>query len=142
MEANSGGQSADLYSERACAACKKHKRQCDKTLPQCDRCRRSRRTCEYADLEHAPTANDIDTMRVRLDSLEDRLTALSCAPISSSSSPCAALSSYSLDGHMLPTEHGTQEFEHGSAAALFLDIDYFATAGLALSAPKLPIPMV
>ncbi|KAM5357669.1 hypothetical protein ACJZ2D_016041 [Fusarium nematophilum] len=143
----------------ACTACRKGKRKCDKTLPECGLCSRTGRHCDYdVDAQPSPpSASDFAAMLARLSELEDRLsrtvtsgnTAADSVPTGSisgsrnhgtaSSSSIASLSAPSAPSAR--TDANSREPANGFPSALFLDIDCFKNAGMRLPAPLIQIPL-
>lgn len=58
---------------QACVTCKKQKRKCDKVLPHCGLCSRMQRHCDYTEQTPAPTAEDINALRMKLVELEAKV---------------------------------------------------------------------
>lgn len=119
-------------ADQACGACRKQKRKCDKSLPECTLCVRTNRQCEYDRPQEAPpTAADFAALQARLTELEDYLT--HGQEVSASSA-----GSISSMGIVTPSSRPGDSFP----SALFLDIDCYMWAGMRI--PRLPmgIPMV
>lgn len=147
-------------SEQACQACKKHKRRCDKGLPECSLCRRTGRTCEYGITENPyPTPSDWDSMQARISELESHLSNLSRVPDASSfSSPDTGPPSSSsvtlrtsVDAHRAaPTSNVASTVDEdrgansgsGFPASMFLDIDCYIWSRARLPPPRGAIPAV
>lgn len=147
---------------QSCLACKKLKRKCDKVLPSCGLCSRTRRPCLYpedappppapdsmmsaSDQEAAPSAADFAALLDRLSYLESKLA--TSTPPNSVEPPSTApttVSSGSLGGSVMGANPLTLEVdERGSPAetttrfpaALFVDIQSFRMLGMRL--PKRP----
>ncbi|KAL7795570.1 hypothetical protein V8C43DRAFT_279404 [Trichoderma afarasin] len=60
---------------RACAACHKNKRRCDKIIPTCSLCKRFRRPCDYSWLTNG--TDDSASLRSRISELEQQVARLS-----------------------------------------------------------------
>ncbi|PTB52208.1 hypothetical protein M431DRAFT_532785 [Trichoderma harzianum CBS 226.95] len=60
---------------RACAACHKNKRRCDKSIPTCSLCKRFRRPCDYSGLTNG--TDDSASLRSRISELEQQVARLS-----------------------------------------------------------------
>ena len=136
-------------ADQACGACKKHKRRCDKAIPECSLCHRAGRTCIYPEApESMPTAAMFAALRERLQELEERVDKPPITYYDHGFSPAVSRPSL-LDRDIAshnsnlgtPSMLGGQE-ESEFPAALFLDIDCFTWAGLKLPDPPVPIPVV
>ncbi|XHG03615.1 hypothetical protein AWENTII_006916 [Aspergillus wentii] len=123
-------------ASQACGACKKQKRKCDKLLPQCGRCLRISRPCDYADTPKPPsTAADLESLQARLTELEHRLSGAS-EPDSLSATGSVSRSS-SLATESSTPSRGPNSFP----SALFLDIDCYKWSHMQLPSPAASIPM-
>lgn len=121
-------------AHQTCHSCKKHKRRCDKTLPECSLCVRTGRTCDY---DHSPkpppTAAEFAALQSRIEELEDRLSATRPIPLSA-----ASLASDCSSSTWTSRIQRNPRFP----CALFLDADCYEWAGMRLSRPTLDIPLV
>jgi hypothetical protein len=123
-------------AEQACTACKKLKRKCDKSFPQCALCLRTGRRCDYATLEPTPTAGDLAILQERLADLEQQLAA---TPLSSQQSYNSSSSGVILRTETSgPQSIASREFP----AALFLDLDCYKWTRMRLPLPSAKIPEV
>lgn len=128
---------ASSRATHACGPCKKHKRRCDKFLPACNLCLRTRRQCGYDDTDRempSPTAAEFAALRARLTELEDRLMR----------TPENTPSTASLSRTTLGPEFDTVVSDRPTQfpLALFLDIDCYKWAQMRLVRPSVGIPMV
>lgn len=83
-------------ASQACAACRKQKRRCDKALPSCALCTRMGRICDYSDITPAPSSDDFQMLRQKVQDLEHKL--LLSSPQTTSSSGMTPLSANSVNG--------------------------------------------
>ncbi|PYI07086.1 hypothetical protein BO78DRAFT_444274 [Aspergillus sclerotiicarbonarius CBS 121057] len=58
------------FAPRACVACRKLKRGCDKGLPSCSLCTRTSRECDYSEIS---PADEINQLRTKVRELEDSI---------------------------------------------------------------------
>ncbi|KAK1244211.1 hypothetical protein MKX08_002349 [Trichoderma sp. CBMAI-0020] len=101
---------------RACAACQKYKRRCDKALPGCSLCTRLRRYCDYTNRQ---TENKLKTRIQELESLvTNHVSKVSPQTLSTPASSSQATGS-------LPASQTTSSFYPASLRfqKLFLDSD-------------------
>ncbi|EHK42205.1 hypothetical protein TRIATDRAFT_229754 [Trichoderma atroviride IMI 206040] len=101
---------------RACAACQKYKRRCDKALPGCSLCTRLRRYCDYTNRQ---TENELKTRIQELESLvTNHVTKVSPQALSTPASSSQGTGS-------LPTSQTATSFYPASLRfqKLFLDSD-------------------
>ncbi|KAH8899364.1 hypothetical protein GQ53DRAFT_836418 [Thozetella sp. PMI_491] len=124
-----------LRAVQACAACRKQKRKCDKTLPTCSLCSRMGRPCDYADSQPPPTADDLATLQSRLRELEHRLSKQE----QESPPAIAEREPAPLANPRGPLWKGAQA--NRFPAAMFLDIDCFKWASMTVPRPSVEIPM-
>lgn len=123
-------------AEQACGACKKLKRKCDKSLPQCALCLRTGRKCDYAILSPAPTAGDLAAVQERLAGLEQKISTtplLSVQSDSTSSSAVAVRNDAARSGCQSPRK---------LPVAFFLDIDCYTWSRMRAPLPVAEIPEV
>jgi hypothetical protein len=137
---------SDSRADQSCLACKKLKRKCDKQLPTCALCSRTRRPCEYpgdaAPPVPAPTAADFAALQARLNDLESRLYG---PPVTDPSSVPAPSGGYAAELSLLsPGEQGVPVEAPPARfpAALFLDIHCFKWIGIRLPKRSTSIPAV
>ena len=138
---------ADSKADQSCLACKKLKRKCDKQLPACALCSRTRRSCEYPDDAalpvSAPTAANFAALQARLNDVESRL-ALSNKS-STSDPPSIPASRYAAESSSLsPLDHDVlaETLPRDFPASLFLDIQCFKWFGVRLPKRSTSIPAV
>lgn len=127
---------------QSCSACRKLKRKCDKALPKCGLCSRTRRTCVYTpSTSPAPSAAEFAAIQARLEELEERLSSsVHLARHSQDSTPGSA---YPESGPSGPSTQGhNPSIAERFPAALFLDIDYYMWSGMRLPKPSVEIPIV
>ncbi|KAL7919735.1 fungal-specific transcription factor domain-containing protein [Trichoderma austrokoningii] len=101
---------------RACAACQKYKRRCDKTLPGCSLCTRLRRHCDYTNRQ---TENELKSRIQELESLvTNHVTKVSPQALSTPASSSQGTGSF-------PTSQTASSFYPASLRfqRLFLDSD-------------------
>ncbi|KAJ5177549.1 uncharacterized protein N7500_000248 [Penicillium coprophilum] len=119
-------------AHQTCGPCKKHKRKCDKNLPECSLCVRTGRTCDY---DHSPkpppTADEFVALQSRIAELEDRL---------SSTSRISSSASITSDSHNSTWPNQIQRDDR-FPSALFLDADCYQWAGMRRSRPTINIPL-
>ncbi|OQE44364.1 hypothetical protein PENCOP_c002G07116 [Penicillium coprophilum] len=119
-------------AHQTCGPCKKHKRKCDKNLPECSLCVRTGRTCDY---DHSPkpppTADEFVALQSRIAELEDRLSSVSQIAVS----PSLASNSHNS------TWTNQIQRDNRFPSALFLDVDCYQWAGMRRSRPTLNIPL-
>lgn len=141
---------------QACTTCRKQKRKCDKTLPQCSRCTTLQRLCDYSESTPVdaistpvPTAADFAALHNKLVEIEARLNVqpdrnlrpLSALDADAGSSTRPSPDSYDLgwppswtDDH--PVVRRT------FPSVLFLDIDVYRNANITPQMPEVEIPAV
>jgi hypothetical protein len=123
-------------AEQACGACKKLKRKCDKSLPQCALCLRTGRRCDYAILDPAPTASDLAAVQERLAGLEQKI---STTPLLSVHSDHASNSTVAVRREAGGSENQCpQKFP----TAFFLDIDCYTWSRMRAPLPSAELPQV
>jgi hypothetical protein len=124
-------------ADQACGACKKQKRRCDKSLPECSLCSRTGRPCTYGiSPQQPPTAEEFSALQARLEGLEDRL--------SSSWRESSSNTSFSGAGFVADSDRAIASSGSPTliTSALFLDIDSYKWFGMQLPKPSVGIPMV
>lgn len=101
---------------RACAACQKYKRRCDKTLPSCSLCTRLRRSCDYSNRQ---SENELKTRIQELESLvANHVSRLSPQPQSTSTASSRDTTSFSISQFPCAFYPAALRFQK-----LFLDTD-------------------
>ncbi len=123
-------------ANQACSACRKQKRRCSKELPTCELCARMGRTCDYADSQPAPTAEDLVSLQVRLIELENRLNNRQVQSPANSSDKDLAPVPCPRPPMWVPTPANTFR------SPLFLDLDVFKWKSMTIPKPAIEIPMV
>ncbi|EAW15380.1 putative transcription factor [Aspergillus fischeri NRRL 181] len=124
---------------QACGACKKHKRKCDKLLPQCSLCIRTCRTCDYNDAPRPPpTAAEFAALQGRLAELEHRVRSTSL-PSDSMSATLSVSGNSTLPAEYIATK-GPSQGPADFPSALFLDFDCYRWSNMQLPRPDVGIP--
>lgn len=153
-------------SKQACLACKKHKRRCDKLLPDCSLCRRTNRACVYGlEADPSPTTGEWSSLQARLAALESRLpepelpTTLESAPsrvpasparpsLTSSTTLRESTSGCETPGLSSPrtvcvaAEGQNPGFDPNFPASMFLDMDCYIWSRARPPAPRGTFPAV
>jgi hypothetical protein len=134
---------------QACVPCRKQKRKCDKSLPSCGLCSRMGRSCDYTDVQQAPTAEDLVSMQMKIIELEERLNQKNQQESVNSSSGMNTLNGSLGPG---PSAFFTKAVgekpplwmpaQSKFPSAMFLDIDCFTYAALPIPKPSAEIPLV
>ena len=123
-------------ANQACVACRKQKRKCTKELPTCELCTRMGRSCDYADSQPAPTAEDLVSLQIRLIELENKLNnRQALSPASSAEKEMVSVPSARI-APWTPSPANTFR------TPLFLDLDVFKWKSMQNPKPNVEIPMV
>lgn len=115
----------DDRAPQACTSCRKQKRKCDKSLPQCSLCTRHGRACEYVEpADEAPTAEDFTALKQDLTDLKRQIAG--------------------LNGHTpvaLDSPGSSNDAEPPSFPSLFfLDNEIFEYDRRTIQKPHVPVP--
>ncbi len=143
--------SGESRAPQACQSCRKMKRGCDKTLPECTLCVRMKRTCKYegGDLNPLPTPEDFHALQQKVSELESKLAphgsdtgsgenrSSNTSLPSSTGSPYGSLASTG-SGRLAGIGNG--KLPTRFPAMFFLDSAYFEAGRLAIEKPPVQVP--
>ncbi|EDO03450.1 hypothetical protein SS1G_05931 [Sclerotinia sclerotiorum 1980 UF-70] len=139
-----GANGVPLVLERkapqACVTCKKQKRKCDKVLPNCGLCFRMQRHCDYTEQTPAPTAEDINALRMKLVELESKVNGGNMhAPYATPSGPISSGPEYMqphLPAYVDPQESPFNNIQNKFPVMAVLDNEIFRNEGQVLPVPR------
>ncbi|APA09844.1 hypothetical protein sscle_05g046140 [Sclerotinia sclerotiorum 1980 UF-70] len=143
-----GANGVPLVLERkapqACVTCKKQKRKCDKVLPNCGLCFRMQRHCDYTEQTPAPTAEDINALRMKLVELESKVNGGNMhAPYATPSGPISSGPEYMqphLPAYVDPQESPFNNIQNKFPVMAVLDNEIFRNEGLPVPRPAVNPP--
>ena len=137
----------DRRAGQACLSCKKMKRGCDKALPECSLCVRTKKSCtyEYSDVAPIPTSKEFQWLQQKVLELEARMrpevsdTNSSGASFNTSPPSSSLTSSIRSPDYSATSERG-ERLSHGFPPMFFLDTLYFKMGGFSIEKPLLCVP--
>ncbi|KAK8908994.1 hypothetical protein ACHAPC_000144 [Botrytis cinerea] len=126
---------------QACVTCKKQKRKCDKVLPHCGLCSRMQRHCDYTEQTPAPTAEDINALRMKLVELEAKVNGGNMhAPYGPMPNNGSEYMQSQMPAYADPQESPFNSIHNKFPVMAVLDNEIFRNEGLTIPRPSVNPP--